>query len=85
MVHIQRKPSNVQTELLKLYANDISEEQLFEIKLMLGKYFAQQATEAMDEVWEQQNLTQQDMTNWTNEHNRTASRSWYEFLYHNHW
>ncbi len=75
MVKIQRKPSNVQTELLKLYANDINENQLFEIKLMLGKYFAQQATEAMDKVWEQQNLTTEDMINWTNEHNRTTSRT----------
>jgi hypothetical protein len=45
-------------------------EQLFEIKIMLGNYFAQKATEAMDEIWEAQDLTQQDMTNWTNEHNR---------------
>ncbi len=75
MVQIQRKPSNVQTELLKLYANDINENQLFEIKLMLGKYFAQQATEAMDKVWEQKNLTTEDMINWTNEHNRTTSRT----------
>lgn len=75
MVQIQRKPSNVQTELLKLYANDINENQLFEIKLMLGKYFAQQATEAMDKAWEQKNLTTEDMINWINEHNRTTSRT----------
>lgn len=67
----QTKPmSNLQAELLKLYANNLSDEQLFDIKLMLGNYFAQKATEAMDEVWEAQNLTEQDMLNWTNEHNR---------------
>ena len=71
MAATQTKPmSNLQAELLKLYANDLSDEQLLEIKGMLSNYFAQKATEAMDEVWEAQGLTQQDMTNWTNEHNR---------------
>lgn len=76
MVNVQKKPlSNVQTELLKLYSNNINDHQLFDIKLMLGKYFAQKATEAMDKVWEEKSLTPQDMINWTNEHNRTSSRS----------
>ena len=71
MAATQTKPmSNLQAELLKLYANNLSDEQLFEIKIMLGNYFAQKATEAMDGVWEAKGLTQQDMTNWTNEHNR---------------
>ena len=71
MTAIHNKPmSNLQAELLKLYSNDLGETELFEIKLMLGNYFAKKATDAMDEVWEQQNLTEQDMINWTNEHNR---------------
>jgi hypothetical protein len=37
---------------------------------MLGKYFAKKATEAMDNVWDKNNLSEQDMINWTNEHNR---------------
>lgn len=71
MTAIPSKPmSNLQAELLKLYSNNLSDTELFEIKLMLGKYFAKRATDAMDEVWEKQNLTEQDMINWTNEHNR---------------
>ena len=71
MTVIPSKPlSNIQTELLKLYANNLSDNDLFEIKSMLGKYFANKATEAMDEVWENNNLSEQDMINWTNEHNR---------------
>lgn len=66
--------TNIQIELLKLYSNDISEQQLHEIRLMLAKYFAQQATAAMDKVWEEKKLTPQDMINWTNEHNRINSR-----------
>lgn len=62
--------SNVQLELLKLYANNVSEQELFEIRKLLGGYFAQKATEAMDKVWDEKNLTDEDMKQWTNEHNR---------------
>jgi len=62
--------SNLQIELLKLYANGISDKNLLDIKWMLVQYFADKATEEMDKVWEEKNLTEQDMINWTNEHNR---------------
>ncbi len=61
---------NLQIELLKLYSNNISDKYLFDIKLLLSNYFAQKATEEMDKIWEDKNLTEQDMINWSNEHNR---------------
>ena len=67
--------SNLQLELLKLYANSIDDKKLFEIKLLLSNYFAQKATEAMDNVWNEQQLTEQDMINWTTEHHRGTRRS----------
>ena len=71
----QSKPmSNIQAELLKLYANNLDEKDLQEVKLILGKHFALKATDAMDKVWDQQGLSEQDMINWTNEHNRYQSR-----------
>ena len=63
--------SNLQLELLKLYANNISEKQLIDIQLLLANYFAQRATDAMDKLWETQNLTTETMIEWTNEHCRT--------------
>ncbi|MGI8669456.1 MAG: hypothetical protein ACR2J3_06335 [Aridibacter sp.] len=65
--------SNVQKELLKLYANDVSEETLLEIKQIIAKYFAEKATSAMYEFWAENNLTQQTMVDWTNEHNRAQT------------
>ncbi|NJO18256.1 MAG: hypothetical protein HC877_21740 [Thioploca sp.] len=62
--------SNLQLELLKLFAHNVSEEQLLEIKLLLGQYFAQQATDAMEKVWKEKNLTPQDMVTWVHEHHR---------------
>jgi len=67
--------SNLQLELLRLYGNGMSEESLLEIKTILAKYFADKATDVMDKVWDENNLTEQTMINWTNEHNRAESRS----------
>jgi hypothetical protein len=66
--------SNVQRELLALYANNVPDAHLLEIKALLARYFAAKATEAMDIVWDEQNLTEQDMHNWTQEHNRHRTR-----------
>ena len=65
--------SNLQIELLKIYSNNVSENNLHEIKLILAKYFADKASDAMDTVWEERNLTAQDMVDWTNEHNRAQN------------
>lgn len=67
--------SNLQLELLRLYGNGVSEENLLEIKTILAKYFADKATDAMDKVWDEKKLTEQTMIDWTNEHNRAESRS----------
>ncbi len=62
--------SNLQLELLRLYGNGVSEENLLEIKTILAKYFADKATDVMDKVWDEKNLTEQTMITWKNEHNR---------------
>lgn len=64
-----------QLELLRLYGNGVSEESLLEIKTILAKYFADKATDVMDKVWDEKDLTEQTMIDWTNEHNRAKSRS----------
>lgn len=69
-----RNLSNLQLELLKLYANDLPDEQLTEVRQLLARYFAQKATESMDAVWNEKGLIEQDMINWTNEHNRASPR-----------
>ena len=66
--------SNLQLELLRLYGNGVSDESLREIKTILAKYFADKATDAMDEVWDEKGLTEQTMIDWTNEYNRAENR-----------
>jgi len=67
--------NNLQLELLKLYSNGISEQQLFEIKLLLARYFAEKATDAMDKIWDEQDLTAETMIEWSHEHYRIKSYS----------
>jgi len=64
--------SNLQIELFKLYAFNISEQQLCDIKLLIGNYFAEQATKSMDDFLEESKLTEQDMEKWAHEHNRVT-------------
>lgn len=65
--------SNIQKELLKIYANNVSDETLLEIKQILANYFAEKASDAMDKFWDENDLTEQTMIDWTNEHNRTQT------------
>lgn len=71
MLRVGTRLSNIQKELLKLYSTDVSDQQLQEIKLLLGQYFANKATDAMDKFWQENNVSEQDMINWANEHKRS--------------
>ena len=71
MVAESKKLSNLQIELLKLFTFDLSDVQLVEIKTLLANYFAQKATDRMDELWEENGWTEETMKQWGNEHLRT--------------
>lgn len=69
--------SKLQLELLRLYGNNLSDETLLEVKKLLAKYFADRATHGMDDVWDEKGLTEQNVIDWTNEHNRSENRPRY--------
>jgi len=54
----------LQTELLKIYSMGLKEEQLLEIKELLANYFADKATDAMDELWDKNNWSEETMNEW---------------------
>ncbi|MFT3744364.1 MAG: hypothetical protein QM785_08710 [Pyrinomonadaceae bacterium] len=66
--------SNLQLELLRLYSANVSDSTLEQIKLILAKYFAERATDAMDEVWDRDALTPNHMFDWANGHERIEDR-----------
>jgi hypothetical protein len=62
--------SNLQQELLKLYATNVPEEDLIHIKLLIGNYFAAKATQSIDDFLEKNNISSESYNKWAHEHNR---------------
>ncbi len=65
--------SNLQKELLKLYAVNVADEDLLQIRLMIGNYFANKATNAVEDFLADKNISTKEYNNWENEHNRKSS------------
>jgi len=74
MVAELNKLSNLQLTLLKIFYYDLSDSQLLEIKVLLSNYFAQKASDRMDELWEERGWTAETMKEWGNQHMRTHQR-----------
>ena len=63
--------SNLQLELLKLYADNVSEEDLKQIKQLIASYFAQKAIAEADKIWDKNQWTDKDAVNMAAQHYRT--------------
>lgn len=50
--------TNLQLELLKLYAHQVSEQDLLEVRRLLAQYFMDKATSLADEVWEAEGFSE---------------------------
>jgi hypothetical protein len=51
------KLSNVQLELLKMYANNVSDEDLTEIKQLLIAFFAEKITRNAEKTWQEKDYS----------------------------
>ena len=71
MVTALHKLSNVQLELLKLFSYQVTEQELLDIKDLLARYFAQRATNAMEDLWESRGLSHDTIDEWLTDHQRT--------------
>lgn len=63
--------NNVQLELLKLFADDVPEEDLKAIKELISKYFLEKAKEEADQIWEEKGM---DADEELKKHRRTSDR-----------
>jgi hypothetical protein len=70
-----QKLTNLQLELLKVFSYQLNQQQLTDIKNLLTNYFAEQATQEMDKLWEENNWDSNTMTTWANEHLRMSYKS----------
>jgi DNA primase large subunit len=62
--------SNLQVEILKLYATEIPENNLIEIRDMISKYLMNKAMDMADQVWEERGYSDELMKEWLNEDNK---------------
>lgn len=60
-----------QLEILKLFTRELEEADLIAIKRLIVRYLANKVTKLTDEVWEQNNWTNDDMEAILNSHHRT--------------
>ncbi|MFD2570130.1 hypothetical protein ACFSUS_05750 [Spirosoma soli] len=56
--------SNLQMRLLKLYANQVSEEDLLAINQRIVDYFAEKAAKAANQVWDEKGYSNDMMNEW---------------------
>ncbi|WP_019989050.1 hypothetical protein [Rudanella lutea] len=56
--------SNVQTELLRLYATDLSESDLLDLKQLLANFYAERSIKRANQIWDERGLTNDDMLQW---------------------
>lgn len=71
MTVLDKPLSNLQIELLRLYSQNVSEEDLIAIKRLLAKYFADRASDEMDKLWEEQGWTNETMDKWLSDEDTT--------------
>jgi hypothetical protein len=61
--------TNVQIELLKIFAYQVDEQTLLVLRDMLSDFFAKQATQQFDMLWEKNNWSDDTMESWLAEEN----------------
>jgi hypothetical protein len=63
-MNIQPTPplTNVQLELLKLFAMGVSEEEVREIRRILARFFMQKAVSEATQIWEDKGYTAEQLT-----------------------
>jgi hypothetical protein len=59
--------SNVQQEILKLYATELADNELYELKMQLTHYYAKKAIQAADKIWDEKAYSAKEMDRWLNE------------------
>jgi len=73
-MEVTQKLSNLQLELIKLFSYQLNDVQLYEIRDILTKYFADKATQEMDDLWIENKWNNKTIDKWADEHMRTPSK-----------
>jgi hypothetical protein len=61
------KLTNLQLEVLKLFGRNVSDNELLDIKRLIGQYFAEKASDRADRIAEEKGYTNETFENWLND------------------
>ncbi len=64
------KFSPIQLELLKVYSFEPSEKELKDVKVLLGKYFAEKFITRVNKAAAKKKITQKDLDKWLKDENQ---------------
>jgi arsenate reductase-like glutaredoxin family protein len=67
MADIKFPLNKTQLEILKLFSQPLSEEELQEIKALLVKHLAEKLSRKVDKISKKKGYTQKDFDNWLND------------------
>ena len=59
--------TNTQLEILKMFAYDLPEEELLELKQALIRFFAQRIRKRASDIWKERNYSPHTMKEWLDE------------------
>jgi len=63
-ISLDKPLTNLQVELLKLFASNLPEKNLHDLKEMISDYLLDMAREEADKVWEEKNYTKKNADDW---------------------
>jgi hypothetical protein len=58
--------TNVQAQLLKMFAYNLPEEEWVDLQKTLARFFAQRIRQRTGKIWEERGYSNQTMENWLN-------------------
>jgi hypothetical protein len=70
---IDKPLTNAQLELLKMFSHDLSDSDLLVLRRSLAKFFADQASDEMDKIWEESGLSNEQMDIWLRGENESQN------------
>ena len=62
--------TSLQLELLKVFALEPTEDELLQVKKMLGTFFAQRLVKSVDRSVFEKEITEEDLDSWLNNENQ---------------
>jgi len=66
----KNKLSPIQLELLKVYSFNPSDKELYDVKILLGKYFGEKFSSQISKAAKAKKVTQRDLDKWLSDENQ---------------